>query len=1042
MRYLTRWFIHNPVAANLSMALILFLGVMTVLTIRIEGFPRIPPESITITTTYPNASTAQVDELITQKLEKALEGLAGVRSISSQSSDEYSIITVRRAGGKDLQDLLDKVRIRVEGISDLPTGIRQPVIQDTGYDFPALYVNLSGQTDPLTLQKLAERLREELLAQPEISRMNIWGLFERELNISVEPQKLQRFNLTVNDVVQRIQASSLNFQTGTLRTVGGAIRLRADNRAKFVTEYKNIPIIENSNGTTIKLGDLADVDDKFKEGEYLFRFNGVPTAGMEVLIGQKDNDLQVSKAVQTVVSSFEQQLPANIEVTIWGDSANYIAERLNMLGSNGFQGLILVLLVLSLFLNVRLAFWVAMGIPISVMGALAVAGSKWVDYSLNDVTTFGLIIVLGILVDDAVVVGESVFEERRNNKSEPLESTEKGVEKVAVATVFGVLTTIAAFFPMLLLDNPIGKVLAGFSGIVILALIFSLLESKLILPAHLAHTNIDAPPRYMLSRIWTKIQNACRNWLNRVRSQVYAPMLRNSLRHRYATLILFIAIGFFGLGLTAYGKIKTVFFPDVPGQIITVDLEMDARAPLQLTKDNLERIQVIGNKLSRELKNRHSLKKEPVRSMFLIITDPSSAQLYAELTPVAERAGLGIWDVLYEWQWFVGRVEGATKLRFSAYDELGGGFQIRLFSKDADLLKKASDELHSFLGQINGVSNIRDTLANGQPELEIKVKSQARNLGFDTATLASQIGNAFGGAEVQKIRRTGDEVRVVVQNPKSCRDTIDDLDKTWLRSKNGEWIPFQSVAEVKGSYVSGLLHRQNGKRVNTLAASINRGTVAPEEVWQSVSQDFAPLLAQKYPSVTLEPAGELEEIGEIQGGMLKALLLAAVLIYVLMAVPLKSYSQPFIIMAIVPFGFIGAAFGHLLMGLPLSVLSFFGMLALTGVVVNDSLVLITRYNQARDDGLSMSDALYDAGMGRFKAIFLTTVTTVIGLSPLLFETSEQAQYLIPAAVSLAFGELFATALMLILVPVLIAISEDVKSFLQPATGNANVSAGG
>lgn len=1021
------------------MALILFLGVMTALTIRIEGFPRIPPESITISTTYPNASTAQVDELVTQKLEKALEGLAGVRSISSQSSDEYSVITVRKAGGKNLQELLDKVRIRIEGTSDLPTGMRQPVIQDTGYDFPALYVNLSGDTDPLTLQRLAERLREELLAQPDISRMNVWGLFERELSISVEPQKLQRFNLTVNGVVERIRASSLSFRSGTLRTGGGTIRLRADNRAKFVTEYKNTPIIENSDGTSIKLGDLASVKDTFKEGEYQFRFNGVPTAGMEVLIGQKDNILEVSEAVHDVVRSFEQQLPSNIEVTIWGDSSNYIADRLNMLGSNGFQGLLLVILVLSMFLNVRLAFWVALGIPISVMGALAVAGSKWIDYSLNDVTTFGLIIVLGILVDDAVVVGESVFEERRTNNSQPLESTEQGVEKVAVATVFGVLTTIAAFFPMLLLDNPLGKVLAGFSGIVILALVFSLIESKLILPAHLAHTNIDAAPRYLLSRMWARIQTSCRNWLSRVRNRFYAPMLRSSLRHRYATLILFIAIGVFGLGLTAFGKIKTVFFPDVPGQIITIDLEMDARAPFQLTKNNLERIQAIGKQLSSDLKVRHSLQTEPVRSMFLIITDPSSAQLYAELTPVPDRPGLGIWDILYEWQWNTGRIEGSTRLQFSAYDELGGGFQIRLFSKDADLLKRASEELRSFLGRINGVSNIRDTLAAGQPELEISVKPQARNLGFDTATLASQIGNAFGGAEVQKIRRTGNEVRVVVQNPLTARDTIDDLNKTWLRSKSGQWIPFQSVAEVRGNYVSGYVHRQNGKRVNTLAASINRGIVAPEEVWQSVKEDLSPLLAQKYPSVHLEPAGELEEIGEIQGGMLQALLLAAVLIYILMAVPLKSYWQPLIILAIVPFGFIGAAFGHLLMGLPLSVLSFFGMLALSGVVINDSLVLITRYNQARDSGLSVSDALHDAGMGRFRAIFLTTVTTVIGLSPLLLETSEQAQYLIPAAVSLAFGELFATALMLILVPVLIAITEDVKSISQPATRKVHVS---
>ncbi|MEM7215232.1 MAG: efflux RND transporter permease subunit [Pseudomonadota bacterium] len=1030
MHFLTSWFIRNPVAANLSMVLILFLGLMTLLNIRIEGFPRIPPESITITTYYNGASTAQVDELITQKVEKALEGLEGVRSISSQSSDEYSVVTVRRTGGQELQKLLDKVRLKIDSVSDLPSGIQRPVIQDTSYDFPALYINLHGETDPLTLQKLAERLREELLSTPEISRMNIWGLFELELSIEVEPFQLQRLNLTIEDIVQKIKASSLNFQTGTLRTEGGVIRLKADNRAKYTTEFENISIIEDSDGTSIKLKDIANVSDTFKEGDYHFRFNGSPTAGMEVLIGQKDNVLKVSEVAQEVISTFERQLPSNISITIWGDASHYISDRLQMLRNNGLQGLVLVVLVLSLFLNVRLAFWVAMGIPISVMGAIAVAGSSWVDYSLNDVTTFGLIIVLGILVDDAVVVGESVYEERSKTNN-AIKGTETGVTKVALATVFGVLTTIAAFIPMLLIDNPLGKVLAGFSGIVILALIFSLIESKLILPSHLAHTNLDTPPQYLISKLWVRLQNLCRKALDRVRDEYYFPLLRTSLRHRYATLILFVAAGVLGTGLIGFGKIQTVFFPDVPGQIMTVDLEMDARAPFELTKQNLERIQSLGENLSRELKTRHSLDSEPVRSMFVVASDSSSAQIYAELTPVAYRPGLGIWDILYEWQWYTGRPEGITKLRFSAYDELGGGFQFRLFSKHTDSLRKASSDLRSFLAQIDGVSNIRDTLTEGQPELEITVKPQAQNLGFDTVTLASQIGNAFGGAEVHKIRRSGNEVRVVVQNRKDARDAIGDLNETHIRSKNGKWIPLLSVAEIKRGYVSGYLHRQNSKSVNTIAASINRRTVAPEEVGQAVTQNLAPLLKEKYPDLKIEPAGELEEIVEIQGGLKQALLLAGVLIYMLMAVPLKSYWQPFVILAIIPFGFIGAAFGHLIMGLPLSILSFFGMLALTGVVVNDSLVLITRYNQARDSGCSVSASLEDAGVGRFRAIFLTTATTVIGLSPLLAETSEQAQYLIPAAVSLAFGELFATALMLILVPVLIAITEDVKSTFMP-----------
>jgi len=1025
MHTLTGWFIRNPVAANLMMGLILFLGIMTLLTMRIEGFPRVPPESALITTIYPDAPAAQVDELVTQKIEKALEGLEGVRSIHAQSENGLSIVTVRRAGGQDLNRLLDKIRLRVEGIYDLPTAARRPTIETSEFDFPALYVNLHGDTDPTTLQKLSERLREELLAQPELSRLKVWGLHEREMRIEVAPEVLQRFNLTVADVVEKIRASSLDFKAGTLRTAGGTVYLRADDKAKFVTEFAAIPIIEHADGTTVLLSDISLIADTFYEGDYLFRFNGVSTSGMEVLVGQKENLLRISEVVHEVVNTFEKQIPDTVDITIWGDSSSYIADRLALLRTNGVQGLLLVTLLLSLFLNVRLAFWVAMGIPISVMGAIAVAGSSWVDYSLNDVTTFGLIIALGILVDDAVVVGESVFEERRKQQ-DPLLGTEAGVNKVAVATVFGVLTTIAAFFPMLLIDNPLGKVLAGFAGIVILALLFSLLESKFILPAHLAELNMDTRPRFLLSRLWAKLQQAAQTGLHGFREHIYAPLLQHALRHRYAVLILFIAAGVLGLGLIGLGKIKTVFFPEVPGQIISINLEMDARAPFQLTQSNIERIHDIGQTLNQELQQRAALAEPPIRTLFLIIASAKSAQIYAELTPVAQRPNVAILDVVREWRERTGAVEGATELEFTGSEELAGGFQLKLLSKDSDLLAQASQEVRDFITQIEGISNVRDTLSGGQPELEIRVKPEARNLGFNTETLAAQIGYAFGGAEVQKVQREGHELRVLVQNARSARDTIDDLLHSRVRSQNGDWIPFNAVAEVTGQYVAGTLYRENSKRVNTLSASIDRDIVAPEEVAQAVFEQLVPKLARQYPSVEIRKAGELEEMGEIQGGLRKALLIATVLIYVLMAVPLKSYWQPFVILSIVPFGFIGAAIGHLIMAVPLSLLSFFGMLALTGVVVNDCLVMMTRYNQARERGLSTKAALQDAGIGRFQAIFLTTATTVAGLLPLLSETSEQAQYLIPAAISLAYGELFATALTLLLVPVLIAIVEDIK----------------
>lgn len=1033
MHTLTNWFIRNPVAANLLMVLILFLGVQTALSIRIEGFPRIPPENVIISVEYPDATAQQVDQLVGQKIAEALEGMEGVRSITARTSNGLAVIEVRRAGGEDLQKLLDRVRLRVDGLTDMPRQARRPVIETSAFSLPALYINLHGPADPATLQVLGKRLKEELLAQPELSRLQIWGLIPRTLRIEVNPDRLRQFGLTVADVTAAIQANSLDFQAGQLRTEGGAIFLRADDRALYAPDYAALPVIERPDGSRVPLGDLATIEDGFAEGDFLFRFNGESTIGMELLVGQKENLLDISRVVREVIEEFTPQLPPAISATVWGDSAGYISDRLALLRSNGLQGLLLVTLMLSIFLNVRLAFWVAMGIPVSVMGALAVSGSKWVDYSLNDVTTFGLIIALGILVDDAVVVGESVFEERRTIK-DPIKGTGRGVARVAVATVFGVLTTIAAFYPMLMIDNPLGKVLASFSGIVILALIFSLIESKFILPAHLARVPLDDTRSHLPARVWGAVQDAARSGLTWFRDRIYAPVLEWSLTHRYAVLILFFTAAAAGLGLMAKGKVQTVFFPEVPGQVITISLEMDARAPYALTRANIDRIEQIGRELNTELQQGAGLATPPVRTFFSLIENAGQAQIYAEMLPVAERPGVPILEVVRQWRARVGVVEGATELEFTGSEALAGGFQIRLASKDTELLEQASGELRTFLAAFDGVSNIRDNLDGGQPELRLRLRSEARSLGFTAERLASQIGNGFGGSEVTRVRRDGSEVRVVVQNARAARDTIDDLMQVRLRSTTGAWVPLMTVAKIEGSYQSGIVVRRDGKRINQISASIDRSLVAPEEVGQAVFEQLAPRLAAKYPSVEIIAAGELEEMGEIKGGLARALLLAAVLIYVLMAVPLKSYWQPVVILAIVPFGFVGAAMGHVIMDVPLSLLSFFGMLALTGVIVNDSLVMITRYNEALEAGEPVIAALHTAGKSRFRAIFLTTATTVIGLTPLLTETSEQAQYLIPAAISLAFGELFGTALMLILVPVLIAVTEDVFALFRSAPG--------
>jgi multidrug efflux pump subunit AcrB len=1030
MHSLIRWFIDNPVAANLIMVLILVSGVFTLTSMRIEGFPKLPADSLQIDTVFTGAYTDQVDRQITQKIVKALEGVPGIKKIHSTSLEGLSSVLLQKRDGYDLRQLQDDVRLRLDEIYSLPQDADKPVISRNDFDFPALIVQLYGVTDVATLQRLGREVHDELLAQPEITKLKQWGERKAELRIEVNPALLQQYELSVNDIVAAIQRASLTFKAGSLKTDGGTIALRADNQSYRYRDFAAIPIDAKSDGRQLLLRDLADIIDGFEDDEVIVRFNGQPALGMEVLIGRKENLLDIARVVKDTVARLQNTLPPEVKLSTWADSSHYIAERLDLLKNNALQGLLLVVVLLALFLNLKLAFWVAMGIPIAITGTIAVMGSKWLDYSLNDITTFGIIIALGILVDDAVVVGESVFEARKQHK-DALTATDQGVKRVATATIFGVLTSVAALFPMLLIDNALGRIMASFSVVVILALLFSLLESKLILPAHLAYISLEKRnSRSWYKRLWVATQDFAQKKLVDFIQTIYRPLLQWSLKQRYAVVVLFLSAAILGLGLIGSGKINSVFIPEIPEQVIYVKMEMDARAPYRLTLDNANRIEAAAQSLNEKLVQEYNLVEKPIRHILVVVADAFMVEIYAELTAPAERTSLGTLDILRKWQKQVGRLEGTTELTFSATEDTGGGFAVELYSTDEERLKAASEELLAYLRGIKGVNNLRDELKSGKPELYLKLKPEASHFGFSPETLARQIGHRFGGAEAQRVQRNGEELKVMVINQAVYRDAIEDLMSLRLKSDNGQWYPLPAVVTIESAYVTDYIARRDGKRVNTVRASIDKSVVAPEEIGQALFTHFVPDLERRISQVSVKQAGELEEIGELKGGLKKALVITCMIIFALLAIPLKSYWQPIFIMSVIPFGFVGAAMGHWIMDLPLSLLSFLGMLALTGVVVNDSLVLMTRYNQNKVRGLSEHEALTDAGLSRFKAIFLTTATTVIGLLPLMRETSEQAQYLIPAAVSLAYGEIFATAITLILLPVLIAIGVDVRSKLD------------
>ncbi|MCD4677804.1 MAG: efflux RND transporter permease subunit, partial [Desulfobacula sp.] len=616
-----------------------------------------------------------------------------------------------------------------------------------------------------------------------------------------------------------------------------------------------------------------------------------------------------------------------------------------------------------------------------------------------------------------------------------IDGTVKGVQKVAVATVFGILTTIAAFYPLILIKNDYGKILASFSMIVCVALMFSLVESKLVLPAHLASTSMDfkKPKNFILLGFY-KLQQMASNALGFVNQKVYTPFLNITLKHRYSALVIFISLALISGWLMKMGHVKTVFFPEIPGDLITVSVTMEKGSSSRMTHKNAMIIEDTAIALNLELMEKYKTQAPPIRKIMSAVEGSYEIEMYAELQPQNERV-VGTMVLLNMWRKRTDNLEGVQSVKFSGNEETGGGFELRVDSRNDASLKKAVAMLTHGLKSMDGIHDIRDDLKPGEPEIRLRLKDEARHLGLTPSELASQISSTFGGFQIDKFQKGSDEIKLKVIYGKDQRKYIYQLLDTSIALEDGALVPLTMVADFESKLSSGFIHRVNGKRVVEVKAALDKKVVSSRNIIKSLEKKVIPDIENRFPDVKITAGGELEQEGEVRGGLVKAFIMIALLIYALLAIPLKSYWKPFVIMSVIPFGFAGAVVGHLIWDVPLSILSFFGMLALTGIVVNDSLVMLTRFNDLLAEGKTVSLALKTAGSSRFRAIFLTTATTVCGLMPLLFETSEQAQYLIPAAVSLAFGELFATFITLLLIPLLMNIAYDIKSVFASLWGS-------
>lgn len=1025
MKFLVRWFLDNPVAANLLAVFFLLAGLLSSMSMRIEGFPRLPADTVSITTIYPHASPEQVETELSRRIEDSLSSIDGIKKINTISGTGYSQLNIVRKQSYDISELKTQIKEKLDAISDFPPLAEKPVIESNDFDFPAMYIVVSAVPDQQELQSLARQLKNRLLESPEISRIKIIGQKPAEINIGVNQSKLADLNLSMADVAAAVRNASVTEGLGHLDSKAGRLYIKTDRRYESASALADI-VIRNSVGMEpTRLSDIAEIKEEYRDDHVYVRMNGEDAMVLELLIAKKENLLEIAEVAKQTITQFSAKTDA--EVTVFGDSSSYIKDRLSLLQDNAIQGLIIVFVLLALFLNLKVAFWVALGIPVSLGGAAWFMGLEALDYSINDITTFGVIVSLGILVDDAVVVGESVHE-HRHHSSDARKSVVVALEKVAVATTFGALTTIAAFSPMLMLDSALGKILGTFSAVVILAVLFSLLESKLILPVHLLGGVNNESYGFMggFAKLWQPVQAASQRGLLKFRDSVYLPVLNLALKFRRTVFSLFTAAILLCASLIYEEYIAVVLFPDIPGDMILVDIDFDAQFPAHKSLEAIADISIAGTEVAQRLELERELPKTPIKNIFYVMLGPSKAQIYAELSAINDRGDLSQAQLISAWRSKIGKPEGITSIRLNASDTIAGGFELILRADSEEHLHEAANRVKHFLAQQAGVTNIKLSGQGASQLVHIDSAQKLLDIGLSHRQLSEDVKTHFAGTEVFRFYRGVEEVKVWVKASSNERDSIYDLLNKNIKNSEGYDYRLADISSQKQAYQADELERMNRSRVFRVQATLAKDQVAPEQLYSKLSAFIDDKVKIDIPGVSYSSGGELEEGDEIKGKLKKAFFIAIFLIYALIAVPLKSYTKPLIILSVIPLGAVGAIIGHGLLGLPISLMSLFGLMALCGIIVNDSLVLVVRYNENLSQGMPVLEAVQRACKDRFQAIFLTTATTVLGLLPLMLETSEQAQYLIPAAVSLAFGELFGTLLTLILIPLILVEKHELS----------------
>ena len=1041
MKGAVNWFARNSVAANLLMVLIVAGGLFTAFTVKREVMPEFSLDMITVQVPYRGAAPEEVEEGVCIRVEEAIQGLDGIKEVTSTASEGSGLITIELEAGADVRKVLDDVKSRVDAIETFPEETENPIIQEITNRNQVINVAVHGHIDEVSLKAMAERVRDDITALPGITQVDLANARPYEISIEVSETLLRRHGLTFDEVAQAVRRSSLDLPGGSVKTDGGEFLLRTKGQAYRGHEFENLLLLTRPDGSYLTLGDVATVIDGFEDTVQFSHFEGEPALIVQVYRTGEQGAIDVSDTVRTYVETSQPRMPEGVSLTTFGDQALILKDRLNLLVRNGLTGFALVFIVLTLFLRFSLAFWVSLGIPISFLGALWLLPSF--DVSLNMMSLFAFIVVLGILVDDAIIVGENVYAHQQRH-GDRLRGAIEGTNEVAIPVIFAVLTSIAAFAPLLVVPGIMGKMMVTMPLVVIPCLFFSLIESQLILPAHLAHGTPRPPRNTWAQRMRNRIDGALKRFIDRV----YRPLLEHGIQMRYLTVAIAIAVLLLTVGLVGGGWVRVVFMPPVDADYLSASVTMPQGTPVEVTEGAVRHLEETAEILRTEFRAENG--RELFQYVYSLVGSSSPNMMaspmgpggqtsgashlggvFIELTAADER-GIGSAEALNRWRELVGTIPDAIEVDFDAELFMAGGdpINVQLTGSDIDELRAASDLVKTQLTRYAGVYDIADSFRQGKQEIKLNIEPTAEVLGLSLQDLARQVRQAFYGEEAQRIQRGRDDVRVMVRYPKAERRSVGDLENMRIRTPDGQQIPFSQVARVEPGRGFASIKRVDRQRALNVTAAVDETTTTAGDIVADLDARVLPELLLPFPDIRYSFAGQQTELRDSTSGLTQGFVVALLVIYLLLAVPLKSYSQPLIIMSAIPFGLVGATWGHLIMGKDISLLSMFGLVALAGVVVNDSLVMVDFINRFRRQAGSLARAVREAGVARFRPILLTSLTTFFGLLPLMLETSLQAQFLIPMAISLAFGVVFSTFITLMLVPAGYIILDDLKGLFR------------